>query len=186
MRTLRTSLPRSAECVGPFLSRPGNQHPHGPAGDITLAESPSIRCRQCSVHCLTEAIVENDETAIVRAALRRLGFKAVFDTSFAADLTIIEEASEFVARFVEGKGELPLITSCCPAWVDYLEKNFSDLIPLFSTAKSPNKCSGPWRRPITRKKPACLPIRSISFQSCPAPPRNTNWNARGNAVLRPP
>ncbi|HOV64714.1 MAG TPA: NADH-dependent [FeFe] hydrogenase, group A6, partial [Spirochaetia bacterium] len=71
------------------------------------------------------------------AALRRLGFKAIFDTNFGADLTIMEEGSELVERLVHGKGDLPLITSCCPSWVDYMEKYAPDMIPNFSTAKSP-------------------------------------------------
>ena len=69
--------------------------------------------------------------------LRRLGFDAVFDTNFGADLTIMEEGSELVERLVKGNGELPLITSCCPGWVDYLEKYYHDMIPNFSSAKSP-------------------------------------------------
>lgn len=76
-------------------------------------------------------------TGKIYAALRRLGFDTIFDTNFAADLTIMEEASEFVQRFVHGEGPLPLITTCCPSWVDYMEKFYSDLIPYFSTAKSP-------------------------------------------------
>lgn len=76
------------------------------------------------------------------AACRRLGFKAVFDTNFSADLTIIEEASEFVQRFVHGRGELPLITSCCPAWTDFMEKYHYDFIDNFSTAKSPQQMLG--------------------------------------------
>lgn len=71
------------------------------------------------------------------AALRRLGFDAIFDTNFAADLTIMEEASEFVERFAHGKGPIPLITTCCPSWVDYLEKYYPEMIPHFSSAKSP-------------------------------------------------
>jgi NADH-quinone oxidoreductase subunit G len=80
-------------------------------------------------------------TGKVYAALRRLGFDAVFDTNFAADLTIMEEGSEFVERFEKFAAgdveELPLITSCCPSWVDYMEKYYEDMIPHFSTAKSP-------------------------------------------------
>lgn len=75
------------------------------------------------------------------AALRRIGFKAVFDTNFGADLTIMEEGTEFVQRFTKNN-ELPLITSCCPAWVDYLEKYYHDLIPNFSSAKSPQAMVG--------------------------------------------
>ncbi|MFO8063919.1 MAG: NADH-dependent [FeFe] hydrogenase, group A6 [Spirochaetota bacterium] len=76
-------------------------------------------------------------TGKIYAALRRLGFDVVFDTNFGADLTIMEEGTEFVRRFVNGEGELPQITTCCPSWVDYMEKFYSDMIPLFSTAKSP-------------------------------------------------
>ncbi|MBF0532965.1 MAG: iron hydrogenase small subunit [Candidatus Omnitrophica bacterium] len=78
-------------------------------------------------------------TGKLYSLLRRLGFKAVFDTNFAADLTIMEEASEFVERFVNKKGPLPLITTCCPAWVDFMEKFDSDMIEHFSSAKSPQE-----------------------------------------------
>lgn len=152
-----------------------------PAGDISMAESPCVKCGQCSAHCPTGAIVEYDEgpdvwqklmdpelhcvvqiapavrvaigeafgfkpgtnlTGKIYAALRRMGFKAVFDTNFGADLTILEEGSEFVERFAHGKGELPLITSCCPAWVDFMEKYHSDMIPHFSSCKSPHEMVG--------------------------------------------
>ncbi|MGD9780790.1 MAG: NADH-dependent [FeFe] hydrogenase, group A6 [Kiritimatiellia bacterium] len=81
-------------------------------------------------------------TGKIYSALRRLGFDAVFDTNFGADLTIMEEGTEFVERFVHGKGELPLITSCCPSWTDYMEKFAQDFIPNFSTAKSPQAMVG--------------------------------------------
>ncbi|MFW5826551.1 MAG: NADH-dependent [FeFe] hydrogenase, group A6 [Alkalispirochaeta sp.] len=81
-------------------------------------------------------------TGKLYAALRRLGFDTVFDTNFAADLTIMEEASEFVKRFAKGNGKLPMITTCCPSWVDYMEKYFPDMIPNFSTAKSPQMMMG--------------------------------------------
>lgn len=74
--------------------------------------------------------------------LRRLGFEAVFDTNFGADLTIVEEATELVRRLVDGSGALPLITSCCPAWVDYMEKFHADMIEHFSSAKSPHAMVG--------------------------------------------
>jgi len=81
-------------------------------------------------------------TKRIYAALRKLGFKAVFDTNFSADLTIMEEGSEFVERLVHGKGPLPLITSCCPAWTDYMEKYHHDFVDNFSTAKSPQQMLG--------------------------------------------
>lgn len=76
------------------------------------------------------------------SALRRLGFSAVFDTNFSADVTIVEEASEFIERFLHKKGQLPLITSCCPAWTDFMEKRHYDFIDNFSTAKSPQQMLG--------------------------------------------
>jgi iron-only hydrogenase group A len=68
-------------------------------------------------------------------ALRRLGFDAVFDTDFGADLTIVEEAHEFLTRLKEGP--LPMITSCSPGWINFLEKFYPELIPLASTCRSP-------------------------------------------------
>lgn len=68
-------------------------------------------------------------------ALRRLGFDAVFDTNFGADLTIVEEAHEFLRRLSDGP--LPMITSCSPGWVSFMEKFYPDLIPHASTCKSP-------------------------------------------------
>jgi iron-only hydrogenase group A len=69
-------------------------------------------------------------------ALRRLGFDAVFDTNFSADLTVIEEATEFLGRMKTGEN-LPLLTSCSPGWVNFLEKFYPEMIPNTSTCKSP-------------------------------------------------
>ncbi len=75
------------------------------------------------------------------AALRRLGFAKVFDTNFAADLTIMEEATELVDRIQNG-GALPLITSCSPGWVKYCEHYFPEFIPNLSSCKSPQQMFG--------------------------------------------
>ncbi|MBE6054450.1 MAG: 2Fe-2S iron-sulfur cluster binding domain-containing protein [Clostridium sartagoforme] len=80
-------------------------------------------------------------TGKIVAALKLLGFDLVFDTDFAADLTIMEEASEFLERFISGKN-LPLITSCCPAWINFAENNYSDNIELISSCKSPQQMFG--------------------------------------------
>ncbi len=179
------------------------------AGGIQLADSPCIKCGQCSAHCPTGAIVEYDETqkvwemlrdpnlvTIVQiapavrvaigeefgydfgenltgktyAALRRLGFDKIFDTNFGADLTIIEEASEFVSRFKENPDSLPMFTSCCPAWVDMLEKYHSDMIPHFSTCKSPQSMVGALAKTYYAEKMAIDPakIRVISVMPCTA------------------
>lgn len=75
------------------------------------------------------------------AALRRLGFDKVFDTDIGADLTIVEEANEFVERVKNG-GVLPMITSCSPGWVKYCEHYYPDQIPHLSTCKSPQQMFG--------------------------------------------
>lgn len=81
------------------------------------------------------------------AALRRLGFKYIFDTDFAADLTIIEEGTELLNRLknhLNGTNnvKLPILTSCCPGWVNFFEYNFPDLLDVPSTAKSPQQMFG--------------------------------------------
>ncbi|MDD4149265.1 MAG: [Fe-Fe] hydrogenase large subunit C-terminal domain-containing protein, partial [Bacteroidales bacterium] len=81
------------------------------------------------------------------AALRRLGFDRVFDTDFAADLTIMEEGTELLSRLTRFLGgdkdvPLPLLTSCCPAWVKFFEHNFPDMRDIPSTAKSPQQMFG--------------------------------------------
>lgn len=191
-----------------FLDRGFNSR-IAPAGDIQLAESPCIKCGQCSAHCPVGAIVEfsqanhvwltlRDETIhpvvqiapAVRVALgegfgldpgeiltekmyaffRRIGFKAIFDTNFGADLTIMEEGSEFLERFLHGKGKLPLITSCCPAWVDFLEKYYPDLIEYFSTAKSPHEMVGAMAKTYYAQKMGIDPskIFMLSVMPCTA------------------
>lgn len=70
------------------------------------------------------------------ASLRRMGFDYIFDTSTAADLTVMEESKEFVERFTNG-GTLPLFTSCCPAWVKYCENKYPEMLPNVSTCRSP-------------------------------------------------
>ncbi len=109
-------------------------------------------------------------TGKIYSALRRLGFNAVFDTNFGADLTIMEEGSEFVERFVHGKGELPLITSCCPSWTDYMEKFAPDFIPHFSTAKSPQAMVGALAKTYYAKRIGLDPkdIFVVSIMPCTA------------------
>ena len=104
------------------------------------------------------------------AALRRMGFDKVFDTNFGADLTIIEEATEFVRRFTKEPESLPMFTSCCPAWVDMLEKFNSDMIPNFSTCKSPHEMVGAMAKTYFADKAGIDPakIRVVSVMPCTA------------------
>ncbi len=80
-------------------------------------------------------------TGKMAAALRRLGFDKVFDTDFAADLTIMEEATELIHRVTEG-GVLPMITSCSPGWIKFCETYYPDFIPNLSSCKSPHEMEG--------------------------------------------
>ena len=109
-------------------------------------------------------------TGKIYAALRRLGFNAVFDTNFGADVTIMEEGSEFIERFVNGKGALPLITSCCPAWVDYMEKFDPDMIEHFSSCKSPHEIVGALAKTYYADKVgvAAEKMRVVSVMPCTA------------------
>ena len=75
------------------------------------------------------------------AALRRLGFDRIYDTNFTADLTIMEEGSELIERVTE-QGTLPMFTSCCPAWVKFVEQEYPELIPHLSSCKSPQQMAG--------------------------------------------
>jgi len=109
-------------------------------------------------------------TGRLYTALRRMGFDAVFDTNFGADVTIVEEANEFIQRFVHGQGELPLITSCCPAWVDFMEKFWPDMIDHFSTCKSPHEIVGVLTKTYYAENQKIDParMRMISIMPCTA------------------
>ena len=103
------------------------------------------------------------------AALRRLGFDGVFDTDFAADMTIMEEATEFLHRMKEG-GPLPLITSCSPGWVRYCETFHPDFIPNLSSCKSPQQMFGALSKTYYAQKMGIDPrdIYCVSVMPCTA------------------
>ncbi len=103
------------------------------------------------------------------AGLRRLGFKAVFDTNYSADVTIIEEGNEFIQRFTKG-GALPLITSCCPSWTDWMEKYAQDFMPNFSSAKSPQQMLGVLSKTYYAEKMGIDPAKifMVSVMPCTA------------------
>jgi NADH-quinone oxidoreductase subunit G len=90
-------------------------------------------------------------TGKIVTVLKMLEFDNVFDTNFAADLTIMEEGTEFINRFTKGEN-LPLLTSCCPAWVNFLEKNYSENLNLLSSCKSPQQMFGSIAKSYLPKK----------------------------------
>ena len=101
---------------------------HAPSISVTLGEEFGLK-------------PGHDVMGIMTAALRRLGFDRVFDTAFSADLTIMEEASELVHRIKTG-GTLPMMTSCSPGWVKFVEQFYPEFIPNISSCKSPQQMMG--------------------------------------------
>ena len=112
---------------------------HNPNKKVVIQIAPSVR-----VALGEEFNLAPGENSIgkIYAAARRLGFDLVFDTNFSADLTITEEATELVERLTKG-GVLPMFTSCCPAWVRYLETQHPDMLAHLSSCKSPQGMLSP-------------------------------------------
>ena len=108
-------------------------------------------------------------TGKIYAALRRLGFNKVFDTNFSADVTIMEAGTEFITRFTKG-GKLPLITSCCPAWTDWMEKYAPDFTENFSSAKSPQQMLSALAKSYWAEKNGltCDKVHGTSIMPCTA------------------
>ncbi|QOR36363.1 iron hydrogenase small subunit [Clostridium sp. 'deep sea'] len=103
------------------------------------------------------------------AALRQLGFDAVFDTDFTADLTIMEEGTELIDRLTNG-GVLPMITSCSPGWIKFIEHNFPTMLPNLSTCKSPQQMFGALAKTYYPESQGIDPkeIYSVSIMPCTA------------------
>ena len=108
-------------------------------------------------------------TGKMAAALRRLGFDRVFDTDFAADLTIMEEGTELIERITKG-GVLPMITSCSPGWIKYCEHYYPEFIPNLSTCKSPHEMAGAMIKSYYAEKTGvnCRNIVVVSVMPCTA------------------
>ena len=129
---------------------------HAPAVSVSLGEEFGLP-------------MGTDVDGVMVAALRQLGFDRVFDTSFTADLTIMEEASELVHRVQTG-GALPMLTSCSPGWIKFAEQFFPDFIPNISTCKSPQQMMGAIIKSYFAKRAGVDPSRifSVSIMPCTA------------------
>lgn len=137
-----------------------------PTKHVVVHTAPSVRVTLGE--CFGMPIGSNVEGKMA-AALRRLGFDKVFDTDFGADLTIMEEANEFVERVKNG-GVLPMITSCSPGWVKFAETYYPDFIPNLSTCKSPQQMEGATIKTWYAKKNGIDPkdIVCVSVMPCTA------------------
>jgi len=127
------------------------------------------------------------------AALRELGVDTVLDTNFAADLTVMEEATELVQRLKTEGAVLPMFTSCCPSWVLYCEAFYPELLPNLSTARSPMGMLGPMIKTYYAEKRGIDPekIVSVAVMPCTAkkfeaarPEMNNAGRKQGNPEMR--
>jgi NADH-quinone oxidoreductase subunit G/NADP-reducing hydrogenase subunit HndD len=129
---------------------------HAPAVSVTLAEEFGVSAGK-------------DVDGKMVAALRRMGFDFVFDTSFTADLTIMEEGSELAHRIKTG-GALPMLTSCSPGWIKFVEQFYPDFIPNVSTCKSPQQMMGAIVKGFWAPRQGVDPanVVSVSIMPCTA------------------
>lgn len=117
--------------------------------------------------------IETEEATVgkILDALKRIGVDYVFDTCFSADLTIMEEGTEFVKRFTEGElSERPMFTSCCPGWVRFIKAEYPHLVKYLSTAKSPQQMFGSVMKTYYAEKLGVSPeqIYTVSVMPCTA------------------
>ncbi|EWM53604.1 NADH-dependent [FeFe] hydrogenase, group A6 [Ruminococcus flavefaciens] len=137
-----------------------------PEKTVLVQTAPAVRAGLGE--CFGNPIGTNAEGKMA-AALRRLGFDKVFDTDFAADLTIMEEATEFLDRFSNG-GTLPLITSCSPGWIKFCEHYYPDLLDHLSSCKSPQQMFGATAKTYYAQKMGIDPknLVMVSIMPCTA------------------
>ncbi|MGI6170805.1 MAG: [FeFe] hydrogenase, group A [Butyricicoccus sp.] len=130
------------------------------------------------------------EQATVRrlaAVLRSMGFDYVFDTAFSADLTIMEEAAEFLHRFTSGElKDMPMFTSCCPGWVRFVKSQYPQLVPHLSTAKSPQQMFGAITKTYFAEKLGVPPekICCVSIMPCLAKKAESNGRSQRTFNVR--
>ena len=101
---------------------------------LTVQIAPAVRV---AVSCALTGQSSTDAMGKIVAALRRMGFDEIYDTATGADLCVLEESGELLRRIENGPCDMPMFTSCCPAWVQYCEKNHPELLPHVSTCRSP-------------------------------------------------
>ena len=137
-----------------------------PTKHVLVQTAPSIRVALGDAFNLPKGALVTGQMV---TALKMLGFDRVFDTNFTADLTILEEGSELLYRLQNG-GKLPMITSCSPGWVNFMEKHYGDFIDHLSSAKSPMSMFGAVMKTYYAEKSGIDPkdIYTVSIMPCTA------------------
>ena len=143
---------------------------HDPSKFVVIQDAPAVRA------ALGEEFGYPPGTLVtgkMLAAARKLGFDRVFDTNFAADLTILEEGTELLKRVKEG-GVLPMITSCSPGWIKFIEHFYPELLDHLSTCKSPHQMLGALTKTYFAEKEASTRRASWLYRSCRVRPRSSS------------
>lgn len=137
---------------------------NNPNKHVVVQVAPAIRVAVGEMFGMEPGTISTGKLA---TSLKRLGFDGVFDTDFAADLTIMEEASELVHR-IQHNGTLPILTSCCPAWVQFFEHQFPDMLDIPSSCKSPQIMFGAMAKTYYAEKKGLDPkdIVVVSVMPC--------------------
>lgn len=137
-----------------------------PKKHVVVQTAPAVRVALGEEFGMGQGAIVTGKLA---ASLRRLGFDAVFDTNFSADLTIMEEGYELIERITKG-GVLPQLTSCSPGWIKFIEHFYPDLLPNLSTCKSPQQMLGAIAKTYYAERSGIAPaqIVSVSVMPCTA------------------
>jgi iron-only hydrogenase group A len=151
---------------------------HNPGKTVVVQYAPSISVSLAEAFHMKPG---KDIAGLLNAVLRKIGFDAVFDTTFSADLTIMEESAELIKRISEG-GTLPMFTSCCPGWVKYAEEFAPEFLGNLSTCKSPQQMLGAVIKTWYAEQEMIQPenIYSVSIMPCTA----KKFEAQRNTMTR--
>jgi len=133
---------------------------------VVVETAPAVRAAIGEEFCMPAGSLVTGKMA---SALKRMGFDKVFDTQFTADLTIVEEAHELIER-IKNKGVLPIITSCSPGWIKYIEHFFPECLKHLSSCKSPQQMFGTLAKTYYAEKIGCKPedMYVVSIMPCTA------------------
>ncbi len=145
---------------------------HNPDKIVVVQDAPAVRVALGEEFGLPPGTLV---TGKMLEALRRIGFDVIFDTNFAADLTIIEEGYELLKRVQKGE-TLPMITSCSPGWIKFIEHFYPDLLPHLSTCKSPHQMLGALAKTYYAQKTGIDPAKMVTVSVMPCTAKKFECN----------